>query len=363
VRFRPRRLLLWTVYLAFLAVLFEAAARFVLMDETRLSRIGSPYSEASWRLRFVLRYARTGPATNPLEVPDRARGWALLPGLREVPAFAGRTVSSNAQGLRGVREHGAPKPAGTRRILAFGDSFTFGEDVGDAETFCHRLGGMLPGVEVLNFGVRGYGHDQMLLYLKEAAARYQPDVVLLGYVTDDATRNLSGFRDFAKPRYQLADGRLVLHGTPVPTPDEVLAAEPYRSKLFDLATIFGQHAAWRSGRRQREATALTFAILREFFREVAAMRARPLVVDLPVWDELRVADPSPLPREQGLETFCRAEGLPYLRLRPLFLAHERAGGRLETRAHWGAVEHWLAAQAIADFVRERGLLGPAAGGI
>jgi GDSL-like lipase/acylhydrolase family protein len=363
VRFRPRRVLSWLAYAVCVAALFEGAARVVLMDEARLARIGNPYSEASWRLRFVLRYARTGPAPNPLEVPDRARGWAVVPGLRQVPAFAGRTVSSDSHGLRGLREPALPKPPGTRRILAFGDSFTFGEDVGDAETFCHRLGGLLPGVEVLNFGVRGYGHDQMLLYLKEAAARYQPDVVLLGYVTDDATRNLSGFRDFAKPRYALEDGRLVLHGTPVPTPEEVLAAEPYRSKLLDLATILGQGAAWRDGRRQRQATDLTFAILREFFREVGALHARPLVVDLPVWDELRVSDPAPLPREHGLETFCRAEGLPYLRLRPLFLAHERAGGRLESRAHWGPVEHWLAAQAIADFVRERGLLGPAPGAL
>lgn len=355
--------MLWSAYLAFLAAFFEGAARFVLMDETRLARIGSPYSGASWRLRFVLRHARSGPAANALEVPDRARGWTLAPGLRHVPAFAGGTVSSNADGLRGVREYAVPKATGSRRILAFGDSFTFGEDVGDAETFCHRLGGLLPGVEVLNFGVRGYGHDQMLLYLKEAAARYEPDVVLLGYVTDDAARNLSGFRDFAKPHFELSGGRLVLRGTPVPTPAEVLAAEPYQSKLFDLVAIARQHAAWRSGRRQREATALTFAILREFFGEVAKMHARPVVVDLPVWDELRIADPAPLPREHALETFCRQEGLPYLRLRPLFLAHERAGGRLETRAHWGAVEHWLAAQAIADFVRERGLLAQPDAGV
>jgi hypothetical protein len=363
MRFRARRLLSWTAYVLFLALLAEGAARFVLLDETRLMRIGSPVSEASWRLRFVLRYARTGPGANPLEAPHRTRGWALLPGLRQVPAFGDRTVSSNSRGLRGLREHAVPKPAGTRRILAFGDSFTFGEDVSDADTFCHRLGGLLPGVDVLNLGVRGYGHDQMLLYLREAAARYQPDVVLLGYVTDDAIRNLSGFRDFAKPRFELDGERLVLRGTPVPTPDEVLAAERWRPKLLDLAAMARQNAAWRSGRRQAEATALTFAILRDFFREARGLGARPLVVDLPVWDELRVEDAAPLPREHGLEVFCRSEGLPYLRLRPLFLAHRRAGGRLETRAHWGAVEHGLAAQAIADFVRERKLLEPADGGI
>jgi hypothetical protein len=357
-----RRAFLWTVYVVAVALLFEGAARLLIMDEGRLARIGSPYSEPSWRLRFVLRYARTGPNPNALERPDPARGWALKPGLRAVPAFAGRSVSTNAQGLRGIRDYASPKPPGIRRILAFGDSFTFGEDVGDGETFCHRLGGLLPGVEVLNFGVRGYGHDQMLIYLREAAARYEPDLVLLGYVTDDAARNLSSFRDFAKPRFQLEGGRLVLRGSPAPTPEAVLAAEPYRSKLLDLFTIARQHAAWRSGGRQREATDLTFAILRELFREVQELRARPLVVDLPVWDELLVRDPSPLPREHGLETFCRAEQLPYLRLRPAFLEHQRAGGRLETRAHWGAVEHALAAQAIADFVRSRGLLPPPAAG-
>ena len=360
---RPRRVVAWVAYALAVAASFEAAARWFLLDEARLTRFGSPVSEASWRLRFVLRQARSGPARAILEVPHPTRGWALAPGLRAVPAFAGRAVSSNSLGLRGRREPGVPKPAGVRRILAFGDSFTFGEDVGDEETFCHRLGRLLPGVEVLNFGVRGYGHDQMLLYLREAAARYQPDVVLLGYVTDDALRNLSGFRDFAKPRFELTRGRLVLRGTPVPTPDEVLAAEPWRPKSLDFISILVQHAAWRSGRRQREATELTLAILDDFFGEVARLGARPLVVDLPVWDELRVRDPAPLPRERGLEEYCRRAGLPYLRLRPLFLAHERAGGRLETRAHWGAGEHWLAAEAIADFVRAQGLLGPAAGGI
>lgn len=356
MRVRPGGLLRTVAFALCLGALVEGLARFALLDEARLQRLGSPYSEASWRLRFVLRYARTGPRPNALEAPHRERGWALSPGLRRVPAFAGGVVSSNSQGLRGLREHALPKPAGLRRILAFGDSFTFGEDVGDADTFCQRLGGLLPGVEVLNLGVRGYGHDQMLLYLRETAARYEPDLVLLGYVTDDALRNLSGFRDFAKPRFELEGPRLVLRGTPVPTPGEVLAAEPYRSKLLDLFTIAGQHAAWRSGRRQRAATALTFAILREFFREVQALGARPLVVDLPVWDELRVSDPAPLPRERGLQALCDSERWPYLRLRPIFLAHQRAGGRLETRAHWGAVEHWLAAQAIADFVRERHLL-------
>ena len=48
-----------------------------------------------------------------------------------------------------------------------GDSFTFGEDVGDDETYSHHLEQLLPGTEVINLGVHGYGHDQMLIYLRE----------------------------------------------------------------------------------------------------------------------------------------------------------------------------------------------------
>jgi hypothetical protein len=57
------------------------------------------------------------------------------------------------------------------------------------------------GTEVLNLGVHGYGHDQMLLYLREEGLRYRPDVVLLGFVQIDMPRNQLSFRDYAKPRF------------------------------------------------------------------------------------------------------------------------------------------------------------------
>lgn len=361
LRRRARALVSALAYLTFLLACGELGARWFLASEARFLKVGSAVTDPSWRLAWLHRQARQGRSHPAIDVPHATRGWALRAGLQHQPAWDGKRVSSSSDGLRGRREYARPKPPGVRRVLVFGDSFTFGEEVSDDETFCHRLSGLLPGVEVLNMGVRGYGHDQMLLYLREAAARYEPDLILLGYVTDDALRNLMTFRDFAKPRFTLRQGRLVLQGTPVPSPEELLRREPWRSKLLDLVTMLSQQWAWRSGARPREARDLTLAILSAFFDEAAQLGAQAALVDLPAFDELSFKQAAPLPREAGLMEFCRGRALPYLGLRPVLLDEERRGQQLKGHGHWGPAEHAIAAQALAAFVQSRRLLAPRTG--
>jgi hypothetical protein len=109
-----------------------------------------------------------------------ARGWTLMPNLRHVQLPDGTVVSSTSRGIRGTKEYTYDKPADALRILTVGDSFTFGEQVRDDQTWSYYLQNLLPGSEVLNFGVHGYGHDQMLLYLREEGIKYHPDIVILG---------------------------------------------------------------------------------------------------------------------------------------------------------------------------------------
>src|SRR5262245_47270071 len=104
------------------------------------------------------------------------------------------------------------------RIVVLGDSFTFGEEVSDTETYPHLLQELLPTVEVINLGVHGYGHDQMLVLFREEGSKYEPSLVVLGFVASDMERNLMGFRDYAKPRFVVTGGELRLVGTPVPHP-------------------------------------------------------------------------------------------------------------------------------------------------
>ena len=92
------------------------------------------------------------------------------------------------------------------RIAVFGCSQTFGSGVEDDETFSARLAVSLRGVEVLNFGVHGYGTDQMLLRWEREGVAYAPDVVVLAFAYYHLDRNITGFRFYAKPHFILEPG-------------------------------------------------------------------------------------------------------------------------------------------------------------
>lgn len=339
---------------------FEGASRLALGSEAFFQRVAGG-DEASWRLRWVRRHRGGAAIYYSFDEYHRTRGWALRPGLDDPRAFAGRGLRSNSRGLRGAREFAAPKPAGTQRVLVFGDSFTFGEDVGDAETFVEVLQASLPGVEVLNFGVHGYGHDQMLVYLREEAARYQPDVVVLGVVGDDMERNLLAFRDYAKPRFRLEGGRLVLEGGTIPAPAETIARERWRSKFLDIFTMLHDRRRWRSGANQEEMRSLTLAILDEFERTALAMGARPAFAYLPVHGEIGKADMAMTSRERMFFQHWRRRGVQSMYLRPFFLRRIRTGTSFKTWGHWGPLEHRTAAEGIRAYLVEKGLVrAPAA---
>lgn len=352
---RRANLVRGAILLFLVAATLEGVARWVVRSQSLLARISSPFDEASWRLSWVNRH-RGGetPYAFAFDVHHRIRGWALAANLRDVEVFEGKRLNTDAHGLRGAREVPFEKSPGVLRVAIFGDSFTFGEEVGDDETFAHQLELLLPGVEVLNFGVHGYGHDQELLYLREALPLYHPDIVLVGHVTDDSMRNMLAFRSFAKPWFRISGGGLELHGTPVPTPSQVLASHPWSSRLIDLLGMARTRLLWRWGDRVTETDRLTDAILCAIFREARAAGARPGVVMLPVWGELGVTDPAPLPGEQFVAMLADREKVPCLALRPLFVARARLGTEFERREHWRPLEHRLAAGGIADFLRREG---------
>lgn len=101
------------------------------------------------------------------------------------------TVSTDAHGLR-VPLHAGPKVG--VRVMAMGCSTTFGWGVDDAESYPARLEALAaeagrPSVEVINAGQPGYTSFQGLWLWDTLLAAYQPDVVLLGFVVQDARKS------------------------------------------------------------------------------------------------------------------------------------------------------------------------------
>jgi hypothetical protein len=124
---------------------------------------------------------------------DQSRGYALRPDTegwfqREGQAF----VHINSDGLRD-REHAIAKPPNVVRIALLGDSYPEAFSVAAEDAFWsvmeHELQkcGALQGkqVEVLNFGVSGYGTGQELLTLRERVWKYTPDIVMLAVTTNN----------------------------------------------------------------------------------------------------------------------------------------------------------------------------------
>jgi hypothetical protein len=314
--------------------------------------------EAAWRIRWVNRYLWEGrPVFYGFDEYDATKGWRIRPGRWE---FAGRPVTANSRGVRGGVEYAPGRRPGVRRVVVVGDSFTFGEGVGDDETYPARLQARLgPGVEVINLGVHGYGHDQMLIHLRAEGVRYEPDLVVLGHYADDVARNGLSFRDYAKPRFALRDGSLVLTGSPVPPPGRVLAREAFRSHLSELIAM-----AWRRlrppARPSPDDVRLTAAILDAMRRVTQEHGARFLIVDLPPLDE--IALPGELgPAEAGVVDYARSRAVPICRTRAE-LRRRLAGAPVHGLAgHYDAAVQADVAEILAGFIAREGLLARSAG--
>lgn len=111
-------------------------------------------------------------------------------------------------GDHGIRLHGAAASAASSVVLAVGDSFTFGSDVGDGESWPARLQAV-SGLNVINGGVFGYGIDQAILRAERLAAVFAPDAVILGFIADDVQRvELSVMYGVAKPVFTIGEGGL-----------------------------------------------------------------------------------------------------------------------------------------------------------
>jgi len=172
---------------------------------------------------------------------DEYRGVALRPGaegwwLQEGEAY----IRINSAGLRD-REHTKVKPAKTVRIAVLGDSYAAAFQVSMEDTFwsvmerelgqCALFAGRR--VEVINFGVSGYGTVQELMTLRHYVWDYDPDVVVLAFTTgNDVRNNLRALEaDPLKPYLVYEDGKLILDSSFRETPE-------FRARETVIAQVF-----------------------------------------------------------------------------------------------------------------------------
>ncbi len=353
---RKNRFIFVFTYLVFLAVLFEGSARLAL-SIPQVAKHLQANEEYTYRRNWVQEHQKYGmEAYYAFDMYNSSKGWRPKPNLRDVKAFDNKILSTNSKGFRGKKDFPYTKSKEKLRILILGDSFTFGDEVSDDETYSYYLQEMLPHTEVINMGVHGYGHDQMLILLKEEGVKYQPDIVILGFLALDMSRNILKFRDFAKPRFVLEGGELRLTGNPVPRPEDILQWDWTRPRIIDLFSLIRHSVEKFSGLQQREMEAITTAILMELIRSVESIHAIPILAYLPRGREIAL-DVAVTQDEKYMFSVCQLnERAKCFSTRPYFAEEIAKGKTFKSGGHWEPAGHLTVAEAIKRYLVDEGLV-------
>lgn len=330
---------------------------------------------------------------------DTQRGWALRPNTEGW--LIGETKNYrriNSDGLHD-REHALAKPPHTVRIAVLGDSCTEGAEQPIQKVFVSVLGQQLAHcsslgskqVEVINFGVSGYGTAQELLTLRGQVWKYNPDIVLLAfYAGNDVFNNQRDLNPSSGadqcPYFVFRDDQLVLDDSFRHSPDLRKSAmwwQAVRAQIvnhsrvvqlfYRVVTAYRQRAAGKQlsakttemqlldkddqmylppKPKVKEAWRVTEALLAMMNREVRAHGAEFWIVSL--WTRKQVS-PNPVTRQQ----FCHQMGLANLSYSDL---------RIQALATTEQIPLIMLAPAVAAYTEEHNvfvnggvLLPPGAG--
>jgi hypothetical protein len=311
-------------------------------------------------------YVLLNPGFDVLYVePDPVLGWKPVPAFEHVrtgwldyAADFSNTVRPNSLGFNDL-ERDVEKAPGTLRIALLGSSMIEAAQVPFEKTAGQVLERQLQAggigaepshdrIEVLNFGVPGYGTGQILLVFEEYASRFDPDYVFVYisahtlHLTVEALQkeNFTGAKGRllqTRPMFRLEDGELrrsppADHEAFVAVQRDLIETEygGTRSKRRHYSVlrscIAAMPASWDAfagvgcgageptgrvfGQRDRlspEALDLNLRILAELGRQVRAAGGRLVLVD-----SANAHDLGRPPSRRRLERFCEEHGMGYI---------------------------------------------------
>jgi len=227
------------------------------------------------------------------------RGWKLREGAAGWQLQEGRAfVRLNRWGYRGA-DWTRIKPSDTLRIAVLGDSFIEAQQVAESDTasevirreLTSMLSTMAVGryralkqVEVMNFGVDGYGTAQEFYTLVEDVWQFSPDIVVLAFFPGNDVRNNSAVLegDKCRPFFVPFSNKVILGG---PFEDSrlfhfqcFLRFESYHSELLN---VLGEaRSTLRSMQRKRHERSGLQPILFKSVEDATTASHEPGVNDL-----------------------------------------------------------------------------------
>ena len=302
---------------------------------------------------------------------------------------------ANSAGIRASREYALRAPPNILRIQAFGDSFTHCDDVANDASWQAIMERTYANLEVMNFGVPAYGLDQAYLRYLNNGRRYQPDIVLIGFMTENFFRTVNTYRPFlylralpfSKPRYEIKQARLALIPSRLKTPDdfralllnphEVLSAMVisdyfykigYESGAIDwspavrLSKIFNREIKKRTGPRSMlkdgrynkhsEAFEITQKIFDVFYAAAQTNGSVPVILIFPNKEDINRFRKFGIKSYTPLLTYFESRDYRYIDFMEVFETRGQRYdvGELFGAIHYSALANILVATHVYDYV-------------
>jgi hypothetical protein len=168
---------------------------------------------------------------------DPILGWIPKDNFSGTDNVWGTQVTTGENGIR-LNDNNMKEIVNTDSIiLTIGNSFTFGDEVSNHETWPSYLEKLL-GWKVLNGGVFGYGLDQMFIRATNLITQYEPEIVIVSFIPDDILRcKLSVRMGTPKPFFRVRENKLILENTPVPIRTHKLGEMDFWRKYLGYSLV------------------------------------------------------------------------------------------------------------------------------
>ncbi|MGQ9786542.1 MAG: hypothetical protein ACUVSJ_08790 [Anaerolineae bacterium] len=335
---------------------------------------------------------------------DAVLGWSIRPNSYIVED--GTPYESNEIGVRAKRSYALIPPLGVTRIAIFGPSFAHADDVALPDSWPYLLESSRADLEVMNWGVGGYGTDQAFLRYTTQGAAYKPHIVIIVYEEDNLRRNVNRYRPFVHPETRLpltkpvfildGDGLLLLENPfrslstlrhtilenpthfldqvcphdffcvreryePLPA-DGLFSYRVLRTLVFEMRHRgrLPYLTSWQDSYADPFQLEVTLRLLTLFAHTVRENGSTPIVLVCayrPTFEEYAVGNP---PMYQGLIDQLRRRGIPVLDLAPEFVAANQGSldftGYFAPGGHYNEVGNRIVSQAVLNYLCQEKLL-------
>jgi hypothetical protein len=235
--------------------LLEVGARAIARRHTDGVAVGSVQLRPTWpelvdHSRSVMSGGGGSPQGKTYFVYDSELGWTVGTNRRTSDGLYFSSIEGVRSAGPDIRVAAFDRP----RVALVGDSNAFSLEVPFEQSWGYYLQQALGDrTQVLNFGVDGYGVDQMLLRYRRDVRPWRPKVVLIGFIQHDLVRSMAVYPFvglnwpgyLVKPRFVIEDGTLRQINSPLPAPQRIFSAGDLDELPFVSHDLTIHRGEWR----------------------------------------------------------------------------------------------------------------------